>query len=131
LFSLFAAGSAGLCFIPGAAGLPNAVALTMAIFFVVMFLGGGYVVIALAHGATTQSAANTGFLAGFSISGWSLTTGMLMWVVGRMFDRGEYTATIWLVASLPAAGVVLWKLLSDPGPGASSGNKATGATQPV
>ena len=114
LFAGFAAGSLALCLIPAAAGLPQALAITMAIFFLVMFFSGGYVVIALAHGATTQTAENTGLLAGFSIAGWSLTTGVLMWVVGRMFDRAEYAASFALVAALPAAGVVLWRLLSAP-----------------
>jgi MFS transporter, ACS family, hexuronate transporter len=114
LFALFAAGSLALCLIPMVSGLDHAVAMTMAIFFLVMFLSGGYVVIALAHGATTQAAENTGFLAGFSISGWSLTTGILMWVVGRMFDQAEYTATFWLVSALPAAGILFWWLLHDP-----------------
>jgi ACS family hexuronate transporter-like MFS transporter len=114
LFALFAAGSTVICLIPSSAGLPHAVAVTMAIFFVAMFLSGGFVVIALASGATTQAPENTGFLAGFSISGWSLTTGVLMWVVGRMFDQAEYTATFWLVAALPWIGVLLWWLLRDP-----------------
>jgi MFS family permease len=114
LFTLFAIGSAALCLIPSVAGLPHAVAITMAIFFWVMFLSGGYVVITLAHGATTQAAEHTGFLAGFSISGWSLTTGVLMWVVGRMFDRAQYTATFWLVSALPLTGVLAWRLLRDP-----------------
>ena len=113
LFALFAAGSAALCLIPSAAAFPHAVGFTMALFFLVMFLSGGYVVIALAHGATTQSARNTGFLAGFSISGWSLTTGVLMWQVGRMFDRAQYTQTFWLVAALPAIGVLLWWLIAS------------------
>jgi ACS family hexuronate transporter-like MFS transporter len=117
LFALFAGGSTMLSLIPYAAQFPHAVWITMAIFFLVMFLSGGYVVIALAHGATTQAAESTGFLAGFSISGWSLTTGVLMAVVGRMFDRGQYTATFWLVSALPVAGVLLWKLLRDPAPG--------------
>jgi hypothetical protein len=116
LFAFFAAGSTLLCLIPTVAQLPHAVSITMAIFFLVMFLSGGYVVIALAHGATTQAAENTGFLAGFSISGWSLTTGVLMAVVGRMFDRAEYTATFWLVSALPVTGVLLWRLLRDPNP---------------
>jgi ACS family hexuronate transporter-like MFS transporter len=114
LFALFAAGSTALVAIPALDGSPHAVAIIMAIFFLVMFLSGGYVVIALAHGATTQAAENTGFLAGFSISGWSLATGLLMWMVRRMFDRAEYTATFWLAAALPAVGVLLWRLLSDP-----------------
>jgi ACS family hexuronate transporter-like MFS transporter len=114
LFAIFAAGSTVICLIPSSAGLSHAVAITMAIFFVAMFLSGGFVVIALASGATTQAPENTGFLAGFSISGWSLTTGVLMWVVGRMFDQSEYTATFWLVAVLPWTGVLLWWLLHDP-----------------
>jgi len=113
LFALFAVGSMAVCLIPLSAGLTHAVAITMAIFFLVMFFSGGYVVIALAHGATVQSAENTGFLAGFSISGWSLTSGILMWVVGRMFDKAEYTATFWLVAALPSLGVLLWLLISN------------------
>jgi ACS family hexuronate transporter-like MFS transporter len=117
LFALFAAGSALLCLIPYCAALPHAVAITMAIFFLVMFLSGGFVVITLAHGATTQSAANTGFLAGFSISGWSLTTGVLMAVVGQMFDRNQYTATFWLVSAIPSVGVLVWWLLSRRGSG--------------
>jgi len=115
LFVLFAAGSLVLCLIPLCTHLPFAAGITMALFFLVMFLSGGFVVIALAHGATTQAAKNTGFLAGFSISGWSLTTGLLMVIVGKMFDHGAYAATFWLVALLPAIGVLLWWLLSEPG----------------
>jgi MFS family permease len=114
LFATFAFGSAVLAAIPYFSANPSAVAITMAIFFFVMFLSGGFVVIALAHGATTQPAANTGFLAGFSISGWSLSTGILMWIVGLMFDHAAYTETFWLVAALPTAGVILWWLLSAP-----------------
>jgi ACS family hexuronate transporter-like MFS transporter len=111
LFLLCAVGSAIVGFIPWCAAFPHPVAITMAIFFVAMFLSGGFVVIALASGATTQTAQNTGFLAGFSISGWSLTSGLLMWVVGHLFDRAAYTTTFWLVAVLPALGVLLWTIL--------------------
>jgi ACS family hexuronate transporter-like MFS transporter len=123
LFALFAAGSTALCLIPYCAQLPSAVILTVALFFFVMFLSGGFVVITLAHGATTQPAESTGFLAGFSISGWSFTTGVLMWIVGRMFDRGEFTATFWLVSAFPLAGLLAWKLLTPratPAPAAFS-----------
>jgi MFS family permease len=113
LFVLFAAGSAAVCFIPACATLPYAVPLTMALLLLVMFLSGGFVVIALAHGATTQAAENTGFLAGFSISSWSLVTGLLMPVVGTMFDRNFYAASFWLVACLPVLGVLAWWRLSS------------------
>lgn len=125
LFILFAAGSLALGLIPFCTHLPFAAAITMALFFLVMFLSGGFVVIALAHGATTQPAENTGFLAGFSISGWSLTTGLLMPIVGKMFDYGAYAATFWLVAALPAAGVFLWWQLAtrDPIPTSRFGSQ--------
>jgi len=119
LFVMFAVGSVALCAIPYVAEMPHAVAMTMAIFFLVMFLSGGYVVVSLAAGAERQNAGNTGFLAGFSISGWSLATGVLMWVVGKIFDRAEYTASFWLAAALPAVGVLLWRLLRTPDGGAA------------
>jgi predicted MFS family arabinose efflux permease len=115
LFAGFAVGSLALAVIPLVVGMPHAVAITLGIYFWVMFLSGGYVVIALASGAATQAARNTGFLAGFSISGWSLTTGILMWVVGRMFDRGAIPQTFWLTAILPIFGVLVWQGLRSPG----------------
>lgn len=111
LFLGMAAGCWLLCAIPAVASLPHAVLFTMILFFAAMFLSGGYIVISLAHGATTQGAENTGILAGFSISGWALATGVLMWQVGRMFDRAEYTVSFWLAGALPAAGVGAWLLL--------------------
>jgi hypothetical protein len=49
-----------------------------------------------------------------------------MAVVGRMFDRAEYTATFWLVAALPAVGVLLWLLLRDSAPGGSAQSESGG-----
>jgi len=120
LFVLFAAGGMALCAIPACAGLPHALLITLVLFFLVMFFTGGYVVIALAHGVTTQQATNTGLLAGFSISGWAVATGVLMWQVGRMIDAGQFTQTFWLTASLPVAGVLLWLLVRDERPKAAA-----------
>lgn len=125
LMCLFALGSLAIAAIPLCASLSHSVSITVALFFLVMFLSGGFIVISLAHGATTQSSAHAGFLAGFSISAWSLTTGVLMWVVGRMFDRGMYAQSFWLVAGLPCLGVALWWLLSR-------GKSSSGAlTKPI
>lgn len=117
LFTLFAVGTASVCLIPPCARLALAVPLTMGLLVVTMFLSGGFVVISLAHGATTQAKENTGFLAGFSISGWSLATGLLMPVVGAMFDRNLYAESFWVVAALPFAGVGVWWWLSSAGRG--------------
>ncbi len=111
LYLALALGSLLLAAIPLCAGLPFAVPLTMTIFFFVMFLGGGYVVLALAHGATTQAPEHRAFLAGFSISGFSLATGILMAIVGRWIDHGWFTQSFWLASACPLAGVLLWRLI--------------------
>jgi MFS transporter, ACS family, hexuronate transporter len=111
-FVLFAAGSFLLGVIPLCSGLLHGLLLTMALFFLVMFLAGGFVVLSLTHGTATQLESNTGFLAGFSISSWSLITALIMPVIGRMFDHGDYSRSFWVIAALPSAGVLLWWLLS-------------------
>jgi len=62
-FSCFRCGSLVLSLCPFCASLPLRCD-TMGIFFLVMFLSGGFVVIALAHGATTQGLRIRGFWRG-------------------------------------------------------------------
>ena len=112
LFAVFAAGSVPLAVAPMLAGWEWALPATMALLFVAMFLSGGFVVIALADGAARQPGAKAGFLAGFAIAGWSLVTGLLMPVVGRLFDAGAYRAAFWLAGLLPVAGVVVWRAVA-------------------
>jgi len=69
-------------------------------------------VIALADGAARQPGAKAGFLAGFAIAGWSLVTGLLMPVVGSLFDAGAYRGAFWLAGLLPVAGVVVWRAVA-------------------
>ena len=38
-------------------------------------------------------------------------TGLLTPVLGHLFDHRAYGEALWLVASLPVAGVLLWRLL--------------------
>ena len=87
------------------------VLFTMVLFYLQMFIAGGFVVLSLADGMNAQSKENSGFLAGIAISSWALVTGILTPVLGRFFDHGAYTQGLWLVVSLPVVGVVLWRLL--------------------
>jgi MFS transporter, ACS family, hexuronate transporter len=105
---------AGFCIVlaPLAAKTAHGVVLTMLLFFVEMFIAGGFVVLSLADGMERQPGQNPGFLAGFSISAWALSTGLLMPVLGRLFDLGRYDAGFWLVACLPVAGTLLWGLFA-------------------
>jgi MFS family permease len=87
------------------------VAMTMVLFYLQMFIAGGFVVMALADGMSAQPRENSGFLAGVAISSWAAVTGLLTPVLGHMFDRKEYGEGLWLVASLPVVGVLLWRML--------------------
>ena len=90
------------------------VTTTMVLFFLQMFVAGGFVVFALSDGMAVLPQEHSAFLAGFSISSWALTTGLLMPVLGHLFDHQRYGTTFWLVACLPPAGTFLWKILSSP-----------------
>ena len=84
----------------------------MLLFFLQMFLAGGFVVLSLSDGIAAQPKQNTGFLSGIAISVWALLTGLLMPMLGHLMDRNFYTATFWLVACLPPLGTILWRVLS-------------------
>ena len=97
---------------PFAATTTHPVFFTMLLFYLQMFIAGGFVVLSLADGMTVQPASNSGLLAGVAISSWALFTGLLVPVLGHFFDHSEYPRGFWLVASLPVLGTLLWRLLS-------------------
>jgi MFS family permease len=84
---------------------------TMALFFLEMFIAGGFVVFALSDGMATLPKRHSAFLAGVAISAWALMTGILMPVIGRLFDKKNYNLTFWIVACMPLVGTLLWRLL--------------------
>jgi ACS family hexuronate transporter-like MFS transporter len=87
------------------------VLLTMVLFYLQMFIAGGFVVLSLADGMSAQPRENSGFLAGVAISSWAAVTGLLTPVLGHLFDRKAYSEGLFLVASLPVAGFLLWRVL--------------------
>ncbi|QHS53384.1 MFS transporter [Edaphobacter sp. 12200R-103] len=99
---------------PAAARSSSPVFLTMLLFFLQMFVAGGFVVFALADGMAMLPKEHSAFLAGFAISAWALTTGLLMPLLGHLFDQRRYALTFWLVSCLPPLGTLLWRLLSRP-----------------
>ncbi|SNS85462.1 Predicted arabinose efflux permease, MFS family [Granulicella rosea] len=96
---------------PLAATCARPILATMTIFFLQMFIAGGFVVLSLADGMNAQRKEHSGFLAGFAISCWAGVTGLLTPVLGHFFDQREFARGFWLIAVLPVAGVALWKLL--------------------
>ncbi len=128
-FILLSAAGFLLCAVPYVQHAPHALLLTMLLFFVAMFIAGGFVVLSLAFGMAAQQAKNTGFLAGICIATWSLATALLMPVLGHMFDHGHYTRTFWLVAVFPVLGTALWRAIgSEPASGEDA--PASGLARP-
>jgi ACS family hexuronate transporter-like MFS transporter len=112
LFTLFCVASFIIVLAPEAAATAHGIASTMTLFFAEMFIAGGFVVLALADGMERQPKQNAGFLAGFCISAWALTTGILMPILGKLLDRGSYALGFWIVAALPLLGTLVWKQLT-------------------
>ena len=107
-FAAFCAAGFVVTLLPLVTGFSHPVLATMIIFFVEMFIAGGFIVLVLSDGIERQGKEHSGFLAGFSISCWAVGTGVLMPVVGKMFDHGAYVETMWLVAALPVVGTAIW-----------------------
>jgi MFS family permease len=101
---------------PMAARSAAPVGTTMLLFFLQMFVAGGFVVFPLADGMAVLPREHSAFLAGFCISAWALATGLLMPLLGHMFDHQRYGLTFWLVACLPPVGTLLWWILARRGP---------------
>lgn len=110
-FIAFAAAGFLIVLAPAAASSSHPILNTMLLFFLQMFIAGGFVVLALTDGMSVQPPQSSGLLAGVAISSWALATGLLVPVLGRFFDRGEYTRGFWLIAVLPVVGVAVWRLL--------------------
>jgi MFS family permease len=113
IFWLLSAAGFLIMLAPIAANSRTPIAATMLLFFLQMFVAGGFVVFALSDGMAVLPKQHSAFLAGFCISAWALTTGLLMPVLGHLFDRQRYSLTFWLVACLPPVGTLLWQLLAS------------------
>jgi MFS family permease len=112
VFLLLSAAGFLIMLAPMAARSSAPVATTMILFFLQMFIAGGFVVFPLADGMFVLPQEHSAFLAGFSISAWALVTGLLMPLLGHLFDHQRYGLTFWLVACLPPVGTLLWWLLA-------------------
>jgi ACS family hexuronate transporter-like MFS transporter len=111
MFTAFCVSGFVITLAPLAASGPRPILTTMVLFFVEMFIAGGFVVLALSDGMSAQRKESSGFLAGFAISSWAGVTGLLTPMLGHFFDHREFARGFWLVAFLPVAGTLLWKLL--------------------
>jgi ACS family hexuronate transporter-like MFS transporter len=117
VFAILAALSLAMAAIP----YLHSVAAVMALLIFSMFVAGGFVVLSLSHGLAALNNANPGFLSGCCAAAWSVAVAIVMPVIGRMFDLSRYDVAFWMVAVIPAAGLLLWAVLrpADPALGGS------------
>jgi MFS family permease len=111
IFVLLSIASAGIVLTPACGRSSSPVWATMALFVFEMFVAGGFVVFALSDGMMSVPKQHSAFLAGFSISAWALVTGLLMPLIGHLFDQKRYDASFWIVACMPMLGTLCWYLL--------------------
>ena len=111
LFAAFCVAGFLIVLAPLAARSAHPVLATMVLFYLQMFIAGGFVVLSLSDGMNAQRKENSGFLAGAAISSWAGVTGVLTPVLGHFFDHREYAKGFWLIAFLPVLGTLLWAML--------------------
>jgi len=90
-------------------------AAALAIFFWMMFVASGFIVISLRSAAQAYPADQTALVAGIGAGSWSAVVAVLMPVLGRMVDQGAYGPMFFVVAALPVAGVLGWLALNREG----------------
>lgn len=87
-------------------------AAALAIFFWMMFVASGFIVISLRSAAQAYPADRTALVAGIGAGSWSAVVAVLMPLLGRMVDQGAYGLLFFVVAALPVAGVLAWLALN-------------------
>ena len=77
-----------------------------------MFIGGGFIVAALAYGTNAFPTAKSGLLAGLASGSWSLLIAVTMPLFGRLFDVRCYDAAFAVAAAAPLVGFAAWWVLN-------------------
>jgi ACS family hexuronate transporter-like MFS transporter len=99
------------------AGLPLAAVtrisstpLVLALFFWVMFISGGYLVLSLRTAARTYPKEQTALVAGIGAGAWSALVALVLPVLGAWFDQKAYELAFVVVSLIPILGTLLWWL---------------------
>lgn len=90
----------------GLAGAPYlaAVPLLMIAMFVAMFLAAGFVILSIAYATGVFGTGSSGLIAGTGAGSWSAGVAIIMPLIGRMFDAGNYNEAFLAAAVIPVVG---------------------------
>ncbi len=86
--------------------------LLMTNLFVEMFVTAGFVMIAVAYATFIYSSRHSGFIAGVGAGSWSAVVGMVMPMVGRLFDQQQYRTAFVVATCFPVLGYSAWLWLN-------------------
>jgi MFS transporter, ACS family, hexuronate transporter len=92
----------------------SSAAVVLALFFWATFIADGYVVLSLRVGSMIFPKDRTAMVAGIGSGAWSLVLVGLLPLYGRWLDRQWYGLIFLTMSLLPAAGTVIWLVLSKP-----------------
>jgi ACS family hexuronate transporter-like MFS transporter len=94
------------------AGRLDSARMVVALLCFAMFIGGGFIVTALAYGTSVFPAAKSGLLAGLASGSWSSLVAVTMPFFGRMFDQHRYNVAFAAAAAAPVVGLLAWWVLN-------------------
>jgi len=86
----------------------DAASLALAVFCWTMFTASGFIVLSLRTAAQAYSSGQTALVAGIGAGSWSAVVALLLPLVGRMVDHGQFQALFLMIAALPVLGVAGW-----------------------
>lgn len=80
----------------------------MLLFFLAMFVAGGFIILTVAYATHVFSSSHAGLIAGLGAGAWSAAVACVMPVFGRLFDFRRWDAAFVLAAALPVLGYLIW-----------------------
>ncbi len=86
--------------------------LTLAMMFVTMFAGSGFVISAMSYATRVFSSERSGLIAGLGAGSWSAVVALLAPLFGRLFDQRDYTTAFAAATAVPILGYGLFLVLS-------------------
>jgi ACS family hexuronate transporter-like MFS transporter len=84
----------------------------LVLMFLAMFAASGFLVISVVYANSVYTADHAGLIAGVGAGSWSAVVGVMMPILGRLFDVHAYAAAFWIATAIPLCGFVGWLVLS-------------------
>jgi ACS family hexuronate transporter-like MFS transporter len=92
--------------------LTGSSAVAVGLLFWSMFAASGFIVLSLRIAAEAFPSDQTAMVAGIGAGSWSAVVAVMLPLLGRFVDRGQFVWLFLVVAALPVAGVAGWSILA-------------------